>query len=252
MPPSPPTSPSTSSTLSPFSLVTLQFPASSNTRAAQLSSIPSRTTLSAGTTTSPLPSASTLTGSLAMSLPHPSSSPSSTAPPTHTTMSIPSAPSISTLVLTLARVLSSVAISCETARQMLPSRSFPFPSYPLLLIPLQLTIQLDFVSGQTSYIPPPLPKAEILNGLSAYLQVSRTPSSSSTPPTDDPIPPPPPSIAYPTTESLIEAIFNPVQIGDHSTHSPFTLYVPPPLNLSSSSTSSASISSSSISNSNKL
>lgn len=117
---------------------------------------------------------------------------------------------------------------------------------------LKLTIQLDFVSGQTSYIPPPLPKAEILNGLSAYLQVSRTPSSSSTPPTDDPIPPPPPSIAYPTTESLIEAIFNPVQIGDHSTHSPFTLYVPPPLNLSSSSTSSTSISSSSISNSNKL
>ncbi|KAF5350657.1 hypothetical protein D9756_008611 [Leucocoprinus leucothites] len=35
---------------------------------------------------------------------------------------------------------------------------------------LKLTIELDFISGQASYIPPPLPKGEILNGLSGYLE----------------------------------------------------------------------------------
>ncbi|KAJ3573095.1 hypothetical protein NP233_g2657 [Leucocoprinus birnbaumii] len=45
---------------------------------------------------------------------------------------------------------------------------------------LKLTIELEFIAGQTSYIPPPLPKGEILTGLSNYLDSrSAFPNSSS-------------------------------------------------------------------------
>ncbi|KAF9452133.1 hypothetical protein P691DRAFT_756733 [Macrolepiota fuliginosa MF-IS2] len=177
---------------------------------------------------------------------------------------------------------------------------------------LKLTIELEFISGEQNYVPPPLPKGEILNGLAGYLDgdhyriprgqpaysmdmqgseeiglglfsarcstatdgkqrlTSWTASATTTTsrfeadddddsfidvyqegsdldtPAPGPTPvratsPAPPAfdiqripLAYgtKTTETLIEALFNPVKTSERNCESPFTVYVPSPPALS--------------------
>ncbi|EKM78302.1 hypothetical protein AGABI1DRAFT_129421 [Agaricus bisporus var. burnettii JB137-S8] len=147
---------------------------------------------------------------------------------------------------------------------------------------LRLTIELEYISGESNYIPPPLPKGEILNGLSNYLSGERSRSRTAhhtihhgadlygpysnqqeleldlfgttvcrkreeeeeyemeseyeedderqqqlrhaTPAFDvERLP-----LAYgtKTTETLIEAIFNPVRTMEERCESPFTVFIP--------------------------
>lgn len=115
-----------------------------------------------------------------------------------------------------------------------------------------MTINITHVGGESQYIAPPLPKGEILNGISGLLdsEVYKTRpkavdlfgsdidaaalgigadavgSGGMGLPFFDPAKLP---LAYgpKTTESLIEALFNPVPTYDKK-DSPFTYYVPPP------------------------
>ena len=167
---------------------------------------------------------------------------------------------------------------------------------------VKLTIELEYVSGETTYIAPPLPKGEIMNEITGFLDngsvrkrpraldlygpyrdqeelekdllgtarsgrltgkfpksaksaksqrtIHRKPSNGSTTPvesdseeemaTDDmddlddevdlafDIQRLPHAYGIKTTETIIEALFNPVKITDVQYESPFTIYEPPP------------------------
>ncbi|KAJ3517071.1 hypothetical protein NLJ89_g744 [Agrocybe chaxingu] len=149
---------------------------------------------------------------------------------------------------------------------------------------LKLTIEMDYVSGETHYVPPPLAKGEILNGIAGFLEndivkkrpraldiyqehdeplksarVPKTakserkvsPSTTTSPDTDsddeyfeyseeeDELPEIAESVevafdvrrlpvaqGIKTTETLIEALFNPVTTNEKSQETPFTIYEP--------------------------
>ena len=167
---------------------------------------------------------------------------------------------------------------------------------------VKLTIELEYVSGETTYIAPPLPKGEILNEITGFLDngsvrkrpralnlygpyrdqeelekdllgtarsgrltgkfpksarsaksqrtIIRKPSNGSTTPVEsdseeEPFPDDmddldddvdlafdiqrlPHAYGTKTTETIIEALFNPVKISDVQYESPFTIYEPPP------------------------
>jgi hypothetical protein len=152
---------------------------------------------------------------------------------------------------------------------------------------LKLTIELEYVSGETAYIAPPLPKGEILNEISGFLdnggvrkrpralnlygpyrdqeelendllgtarsgrlhksarsQRIIVPSGTTTPMESDSEEEPyeindlddvdaafdiqrlPHAYGTKTTETIIEALFNPVKITDMKYETPFTIYEP--------------------------
>ena len=169
---------------------------------------------------------------------------------------------------------------------------------------VKLTIELEYVSGETIYIAPPLPKGEILNEITGFLDngsvrkrpralnlygpyrdqeelekdllgtarsgrltgkfpksaksarsqrtINRKPSNGSATPVEsdseeEPLPDDtddldddddvdlafdiqrlPHAYGTKTTETIIEALFNPVKITDMQYESPFTIYEPPP------------------------
>ena len=169
-----------------------------------------------------------------------------------------------------------------------------------------MTIELEYVSGETTYVAPPLPKGEILNEITGFLDngsvrkrpralnlygpyrdqeelekdllgtarsgrltgkfpksarsarsvrsqrtINRKPSNGSTTPVEsdsEEEEPPydmdglddgvdlafdiqrlPHAYGTKTTETIIEALFNPVKITDIQYESPFTIYEPPPV-----------------------
>ena len=165
-----------------------------------------------------------------------------------------------------------------------------------------MTIELEYVSGETTYVAPPLPKGEILNEITGFLDngsvrkrpralnlygpyrdqeelekdllgtarsgrltgkfpksaksaksqrtIDRKPSNGSTTPVESESEEDPPydmddleddvDLAFDiqrlphaygtkTTETIIEALFNPVKITDMQYESPFTIYEPPPV-----------------------
>ena len=176
------------------------------------------------------------------------------------------------------------------------SRLIPFTN---VLLSLKLTIELEYVSGETTYIAPPLPKGEILNEITGFLDnggvrkrpralnlygpyrdqeelekdllgtarsgrltgrfpksaksaksqrtFDRKPSDGSTTPmeSDSEEEPPydmddpdddvdvafdiqrlPHAYGIKTTETIIEALFNPVKVTDVQYETPFTIYEP--------------------------
>lgn len=135
---------------------------------------------------------------------------------------------------------------------MLPSKYVPFSSYKLTYScsHTQLTIQLEHVGGERSYKAPPLPKGEILNGIAGLLEddvyrirpkaldlygygtpgktIKASNSKSSDADTTAPFDITKLPLAYGprTTETLIEAIFNPIPTSSKK-ETPFTYYAPP-------------------------
>lgn len=129
----------------------------------------------------------------------------------------------------------------------------------------QITIEMEYVSGETAYIPPPLAKGEILTGLAGFLDqdvVRKRPRVldvygpykdqeeleidllGSGPPPRSPGGTPdvgsggdigvafdvqrlPFAYGTKTTETLIDALFNPTRTTEPRNESPFTYYDPP-------------------------
>ena len=130
----------------------------------------------------------------------------------------------------------------------------------------QITIEMEYVSGETAYIPPPLAKGEILTGLAGFLDqdvVRKRPRVLDVygpykdqeeleidllgggPPPRSPGGTPdvggggdigvafdvqrlPFAYGTKTTETLIDALFNPTRTTEPRNESPFTYYDPPP------------------------
>ena len=122
------------------------------------------------------------------------------------------------------------------------------------LTSFKLTIELEHIGGDASYVAPALPRGEIMNGITSLLEkdlyragldkskcpekgaipASRQVSQSSGPAVDHALgghlsndPRLPGASGAKNTEALIDALFNPAITREREKESPFTVYVPP-------------------------